>query len=195
MKQKALSICALSLLLLTACWQKSVYPFYKEKDVIFEPLLLGTWTEPDKKAEEAATWTFTRGEKESLYRIAIHDGETKLDFDGRLFKLGDKQFLDLYSRQRSISEMPAHHLVKIRSTGSSFDLQILSLDWTRDWLRAHPSEIAHIYAADPEHPDDVTKGEIILTAGTDLLQKFVHDHLDATGFFDGQSTFKKVENK
>jgi hypothetical protein len=193
MKLKALALSTLSLAaLFTGCWQKSVHPFYHEKDLVFEPALLGTWNEPDKKPEETETWTFTRSGRKSLYRVDILDGETKLEFDGALFQLGDNRFLDLYSRKRSANEMPAHHLLRIRNVGSALQVQMLGLDWVRDRMRTHPNEIGHILVADSEHPDDADKGEAVLTAGTELLQKFVRDHLDAMGFFDDPVHLKKA---
>lgn len=194
MKRKALALCMFGLaVFLTGCWQKSVHPFYKDKDVAFEPLLLGTWNDPEKKPDETETWAFTRGDGESVYRVNIHDKETHLDFDGRLFKMGDHRFLDLHSRKRSLDEIPAHHLFRVRGIGPSLELQLLSLDWVRDRLQVHPKEIANIYLANPEKPDAANEGQFVLTAGTDQLQKFVLDHLDAEGFFGERMVLKKTD--
>ena len=44
---------------------------------------------------------------------------------------------------------------------------------------------------DPEHRDDRDKDEIVLTADTKALQKFVREHLNDEDFFVGDSVLKK----
>src|SRR6266704_1494547 len=43
--------------LLTGCLVTSVYPFYQQKDLAFEPALLGDWTNPKEAGEH---WKFER---------------------------------------------------------------------------------------------------------------------------------------
>src|SRR5437588_12096131 len=38
-----LALLVLNLPLLTGCWVQSVYPFYRDSDVIVDPTLTGTW--------------------------------------------------------------------------------------------------------------------------------------------------------
>jgi hypothetical protein len=180
--------------LLTGCWQKSVYPFYKEKDGFFEEKLIGTWREADKTADEGTTWTFDKGETANVYKVHIADKEEmKVDCDGRLFKLGETKFLDLYSRHRAIIDMPAHALFRVMDIGESFKLQMLSPGWFKNRLQLHPKEIANIFVTDPEHPDDVDKGEFVLTASTEAVQKYVLEHLKDEGFWEEPGELKKVK--
>ena len=184
---------AAAVLLMTGCWQKSVYPFYKDKDVFFEEKLIGTWREADKAADEGTTWTIEKGEVANVYKFHIADKETKLDCDGRLFKLGDTKFLDLYSRNRGVVDMPAHVLFRVKELGESFKLQIMSLGWVRNRLQVYPKEIANVFVIDPEHPDDADKGEFVLTAPTEQLQKYLLEHLNDEGFWEETGELKKVK--
>ena len=179
--------------LLTGCWQKSVYPFYKEKDVFFEEKLIGSWREADKAADEGTTWTFEKGESDKVYKIHIADKETKLDCDGRLFKLSETKFLDLYSRNRGVVDMPAHALFRVLDIGESFKLQMLSPGWFKNRLQLHPKEIANIFVTDPEHPDDADKGEFVLTAPTEEVQKYLLAHMNDDGFWEEPGELKKVK--
>ncbi len=195
-----MNIRALAALCLTSlwcgCWQKSIYPFYREMDLAFEPALLGTWSDQDQTSKEGSTtWTFSRGEGDSLYRVAVHDSDCDLDFDGRFFKLDNSRYLDLHSRKRSISEMPTHNLLRVRKTDPALELQVLSPGWVKERLQAHPKEIAHINVIDPDHPNDSEKMETVLTANTDLLQKFLRDHLEAPGFFEDSFELKRKQDK
>jgi len=178
--------------LLTGCWQKSVYPYYKDKDVFFEEKLIGVWREADKANEEGTTWTIAKGEAPKVYTIHIADKETKLDCDGRLFKIGETKFLDLHSRSRGIVDMPAHALLRVQGLDdASFKIQMLSPGWMKNRLQLHPKEIANVFATDPEHPDDVDKGEFILTAETDAVQKYIAEHLNDEGFWEQAGELRK----
>lgn len=176
---------------LTGCWQKSLEPFYTQKDLIANPSLIGTWTEADKKPEEnPGTWTFSQaGEKR--YSLTVVDGETTAEFEGRLFKLGDSQFLDLYSRKRALSEIPAHHLVRIAIQKDAIEMSLLSMEWVNKWVSQHPKSISHTRVSDPEDPENTEKMEIVLTAPTAALQKFVLEHQKDEDFFDGLTILKR----
>lgn len=177
--------------LLTGCWQKSVYPFYKEKDVFYEEKLIGTWRED--KGDDPATWKFLKGEIANVYTVHIENKDTKLDCDGRLFKFGDMRLLDLYSRNRGIVDMPAHTLMRVLEIGDSFKVQLLSPGWMKNRLQLHPKEIANVFTSNPEHPDDVDQGEFVLTADTDTVQKYVKEHMNDEGFWEEAAELKKVK--
>jgi hypothetical protein len=179
--------------ILTGCWQKSVHPFYTDKDVFFEEKLLGEWREVGKEEGEGTTWTISKGESPKAYSIKIADKETKLECDGHLFKLADTQFLDLYSRNRSVLDMPAHTLFRVRELEKTFKLQLLSLGWMKDRLQLHPKEISHVLSSDPEHPDEADKGEFVLTASTEQLQKYVKEHMNEGGFWEEPGELKKIK--
>jgi len=194
MKTKLIALGAFAVtMLLMGCWQKSVYPFYKEKDVFFEEKLVGAWREADKSADEGTTWTFEKGEAPNAYRVHIADKETKLDCDARLFKLGETTFMDLYSRNRGVVDMPAHALFRVKELGETFKLQMLSPGWFKNRLQLHPKEIANVFVTDPEHPDDDDKGEFVLTAPTEEVQKYLLTHMNEEGFWEEPGELKKVK--
>jgi hypothetical protein len=177
-------------LLLTGCWQKSVYPFFKEKDVFVDDKLIGSWRDAEN---EEAIWKFEKGEVANVYKLHIEDKETKIDADAQLFKMGEGKFMDLRSRNRGILDMPAHTLLQVLELGETFKLQIVSQGWVRNRLQLHPKEIANVFAGDPEHPEDAEKGEFILTAGTDELQKYVLAHMKEEGFWDKPGELKRAK--
>jgi hypothetical protein len=184
---------AAAAIFLAGCWQKSVYPFYRDKDVFYEASLVGSWQEPGKAAEDVTTWTFEKGELPNVYNLHVADKETKINCNARLFKLGAERFMDLHSRNRSVNEIPAHHLFRVRELGESFRFQLLNLDWFNHRLQLYPKEIANVRSPDPEHPEDADQGEFILTADTEHLQKYILEHLNDEGFFDNETTLKKVK--
>ena len=74
----------------------SLHPLYTDKDLIFEPALLGEWVEA--KPDSKSTLTFSKtGDKE--YKLRSGDpGDKQSIFIARLVKLGDKLFLDHQTR-------------------------------------------------------------------------------------------------
>lgn len=177
--------------LLAGCWQKSVYPFFKEKDVFYEEKLIGTWRE--EKPDDPTTWKIVKGESPNSYNIHIESKDVKLDCDGRLFKMADVKMLDLYSRNRGIVDMPAHTLFRVKEIGESLKIQMLSPNWMKTRLQLHPKEIANVFTPNPEHPDDVEQGEFVLTASTDDVQKYITAHMNDEGFWEEPGELKKVK--
>ena len=81
-------------LIMSGCFTLSIHPLYFEKDLIFNPGLVGTWS-PEKPSEEASeTWTFLPVE-DKTYRLVIQeeDGDEGF-FKARMLRLGKHIFLD-----------------------------------------------------------------------------------------------------
>jgi hypothetical protein len=138
-------------------------------------------------------WSFTKtGDK--AYQLAQADEEGRnATFEARLFKLGNHTFLDLYltavegdnlkvNAWASISLIPAHLLLKVELDGPSLKLAAMNPEWLRTHLKQHPDAVAHRMVSD---------GNIVLTADTGALQKFVLAHLDDTGCFGGPMRLKR----
>jgi len=160
-------------------------PFYTEKDLAFDSALVGAWRPADAKEKEL--WVFTKtGER--MYQLAQTDGEgRKADFEVRLFKLNGQRFLDLYLKKlegddrkvnvwANISLVPAHLLLKVEQIAPALKLAAMNPDWIQKFLKQTPSALAH---------QVVGEGNVVLTAGTVELQRFVLAHLDDKEFFGG----------
>ena len=89
--------------------------------------------------------------------------------------------------------MPAHTLFRVPELGATFKLQLMSPGWIKNRMQIYPKEIPHVVARDPEHPDDADKGEFILTATTEQLQKYVKEHMNDEGFWEEPGELKKMK--
>jgi hypothetical protein len=177
--------------LLTGCWQKSVHPFYTAGDAVAEPKLAGSWQVVKDNGEiDETTWTFTRSDDKS-FELVGREKEEAHEYDARVFKLGDRRYLNLMSRTRALSTVPAHHLFQVIEVGSELKVKALNENWMRRWLGKHPGSLAHIVIVNPAHRDDREKDEIILTADTKALQSFIRDHIKDDDFFTGEIVLKK----
>src|SRR4051812_18589517 len=81
MKTKLIAVAVFAAaVLLTGCWQKSVYPFYKEKDVFFDEKLIGSWREASKTEDEAGALAVGKREAGEVYKKHIAGKEAKVEF-------------------------------------------------------------------------------------------------------------------
>lgn len=187
------------LLVLTAlfmgCWQKSVHPFHTANDVVAEPKLVGTWqvVKDNGELDGDTTWTFTRSGDKS-FELVGRDSDEAHEFDAHVFKLGERRYLNIMSRKRGLSTVPAHHLFQVIEVGTELKVKALNLDWMQRWLSKHPGSLAHIVIVNPGDRDNREKDEIVLTADTKALQSFIRDHLKDDDFFTGEIVLRKQSN-
>lgn len=171
-------------LLLAGCMITSVFPFFTEKDLVFEPGLLGTWAAEE---DDPDTWTFGQAEELGYRLIIREDGATNV-FEAHLFKLGEHRFLDLLTTARHEYSIPVHFLLRVETikpfmvTADRPKLVLLPLnpEWMGEWLEAHPDSIRHHWI---KNPDTNEKELPVLTAETAALQAFLLAHLAEEKFF------------
>jgi len=160
-------------LALTGCIVTSVYPFYFEEDVAFEPALLGDWTKGQAPREEH--WKFERA-GETAYLLTYTTGSDKSSvMQARLFKLRGQSFLDLFASERSddglFPTIPSHLLLRVLQTGPTLSMNALNYDWLGKLLEKNPKAIRH-------HVVEVGRDKrLVLTADTAELQRFLVKHL------------------
>jgi hypothetical protein len=170
---------ALCSVLLSGCWQKSVHPFFTEADVVTRPEIVGTFLESEKGKEgkegDVMRFVFTHpGGKQ--YLLKIEEDDESWEFDVHLFRLGESEFMNLFSQKRGVSEIPAHHLFKFMLKGDALEL----LPLNPDWIRENKSTLDHITVPNAEAKDNY---EVILTGKTPALQKMVRANLKNENFF------------
>ena len=164
------------LLILTSC-VPSLNPLYTDDDLISDDNLLGVWMD----AEATESWAFTAsGEKE--YRLVYTDEKGKKgEFKARLLRIEGKTFLDLMpvkpeSAQNDFYKanfLPTHTFVQINQSAPNAQISYLEPEWLKAFLDKNPAVIRH----------EKISGEILLTASTRELQKFLLAHLNTPGAF------------
>ena len=171
-------------LLLAGCWQKSVHPFYTEKDLVAEPKVAGAWSgQKGEHDENKMTWTFSSATNLRHDLTIRSDGEQH-DYVAQVFRLDGTRYLDILSaRPRAVSLLPVHHLFKLEEVGATLKIAPLNIEWVQEWLRKNPGALAHLAVADPEHRSDRGHDELVLTADTKALQSFVRTHAKEENFW------------
>lgn len=180
MKKRNLIATVAATVLLAACIP-SVYPFYTDKDVVFDQRLVGEWQEKTD-SDHPEVWTFESSTNNGFKLTVLEDGKTG-QFSAHLFQLKHEQFLDLiptdcnYATNQAdlvaYSMFPGHLLLRVGQIEPSLKLATSDYDWLEKFLEKNPSAVAHHTEYD----------RIVLTADTADLQKFVLKHLGTNELF------------
>ena len=192
MKARNFIALAAAAFLLSACIP-SVHPFYTDKNVVFEPRLLGEW-QPKEDADKPETWKFEKGE-ERTYKLTVMEKEGRHgELSARLFKLQEEYFLDLTPTDCKFATneaglvtaamFPGHLLMRVTQFEPGLKLAFCDYEWLEKHLEAKPNSLAH------------HKGEqrLVLTARTSDLQQFVLEHLGEDGLFQKPSEMVRKKN-
>jgi len=94
MKTRHYLACMAAILLAAAC-VPSVYPFYTEKDLVFEPALVGMWVYKDNKDDpNADNWVFEKSGEKAYKLIVTEGGGNRGQLRANLFKFKKQCFFD-----------------------------------------------------------------------------------------------------
>lgn len=174
MKKLTFALVAAGAVLLTGCLVTSVCPFYTEKDLVFEPGLLGDWTNLKESDDH---WKFEK-EGSNAYRLTYGSGTNTAVMQAHLFKLRGQSLLDLFipevNDQIQPPPIPSHFLLRVFELKPNVRMAPLSYDWLKETLAENPKALRHhvIKTGDKSNDD-----RIVLTADTAELQNFVIKHL------------------
>src|SRR3972149_838104 len=148
---------------LTGC-VPSLHPLFTDKDLVFDPALVGTWVDEDGKN----IWEFQKS-RENAYELVYTENEEPAKFQAHLLKLGDFLFLDVFPEEPEMKNglykgllIPAHGFSRIWMEGDLVRLAYLDPDWLKQMIDKKKVKIDH----------DFIDQSIILTAQTEDLQKF-----------------------
>ena len=194
MKKTLLPVALAALCGMAGCLPTSINPLYTDKDLAFDPALAGVWSDKDDSKE---TWTFEKtGEKSYKFVYTESDGKAG-QFEARLLKIGDTRFLDFFPDESGIAEMNrsdfykihlvrTHSFLKVSQIEPTLQMTPLDLKWLREFLGKNPQAIRH------EKIGDGDDAQIVLTASTAELQKFVLTHLKTEGAFGDPINLKRL---
>jgi hypothetical protein len=166
--------------LIGGCAARSFFPLFNEKEVVFNPSLVGTWAVEGTKD----TYTFQRSAHKSYEVIYYQDkhsttrgkealGDTAV-FMGQLGQLGNNWFLDLLPEWKTLEShlrndtynfhwVPIHTFSRVWLQGDTLRITTLEGDWLKKMIENDSLKIPHLQIGD----------EIFLSAPTKDLQQLV----------------------
>lgn len=187
-------ISALAVLLAaSACSVQSLHPLYSEEVLAYDEALEGDWVDDDGRLwtlENAAlSQTLDSGSskmmdiRRKMYLASYADEkDTLYAFEIHLVRLGKQRFVDIFPwekyNEKMINEwmmanlLPVHTFAKIELRGDSLFLSHIDGSWVKDLVKNNQIRISH------EKVDLYGGEEIVLTASTEQLQKFILKYQD-----------------
>ena len=158
-------------LLFVGCPVRSLFPLFTDKDVAFNPALVGTWA----AGSDQEQYVF-RAVTDKSYLVSVLDkkGDT-VSYRAQLGKLGASWFLDTRLDERSEDyHMLASHLIhRVWLSGDSLHIATMEGDWLKKMAESKKLRIPYVNR----------DGDIVLIAQTSELQKFVMKYADNTDAF------------
>jgi hypothetical protein len=164
----------------------SVNPVYRNEDLVYDPALLGVWSQPNS----TETWEVTHRDGKS-YRIVHTDAERRQGrFVGHLVDVEGTRLLDLApddtdranSGIHQFHEVPIHTIYRVRRTQPTLELAAIDYKWLEKYLEDNPQSIPHARF----------DSRLLLTGSTGAVQAFVLAHKEMfTGAFNLQRREKR----
>lgn len=201
MKLKNVMLLSWMVLILSGCFVKSLHPFYKENELVFKKELLGTWTGADSSLwviEQATKTTglFKPSLPANAYLISYTDKKGTAKFSVHLFKLGSALFLDFYpEEEESNNDLMASHLVPMHTVArvdpdpGKMVIRWYNEEWLIGLFRQNKIRIAHEKVPNGKDYGDEDNFQVVLTASTDDLQKFMLKYAEDPNALKNDYTF------
>lgn len=174
MNSKTILITVSIALLFAGCVQ-SLHPLFTDKDLVFEPALIGTWAEEGT----STLWIFLKSGEKS-YELIYTEKGTPAKFAAHLVRLGKFLFLDTFPESPDLkNDLQSAHLLnthtfwKVWLDADTLRMTMLEHDWLKTMIEQKKLKIKHERLGE----------RIVLTAPTNELQKFVTKYAESTKAF------------
>ena len=183
MKKALVYLVITGMLLMSSCLVSSLHPFFKHKDKVYDPAMVGTWMDSDE-----CIWVIERnmvGDEfmgprypDSTYLITYYEEEDAVGlFIGTLFQLKGITYMDFWpdpdedhcnSGLTGFHHFPTHTLARVQVDSDSLMLYWYGDEWLNELLENNRIRIKHeTIEMGPDWPRH------LLTAPTEDLQKFI----------------------
>ncbi|HTG43297.1 MAG TPA: hypothetical protein VK633_02075 [Verrucomicrobiae bacterium] len=186
---RASSLALLVATILFAACIPSLQPLYSEKDLVFDPSLIGSFLE---EKDKVVVWTFTKaGERD--YHLVIKEKEKRSPLSAHLFKIAGDQYIDLYPENEGFEDwqredffksaiVPAHIFFRVTQIDPVLKVHALQEDWLKEYLAANKNAVPHSI---------VDNNRIVFTGSTDQMQSFLKKIASEKGAWSDPAEFRK----
>ena len=190
---KKLFIIAVTIAIVTALsgCLSTLHPLFTEKDLVFDPRLLGRWKEGDDTImfEQGTAASFNqlpeklRSLASKAYVMTGQEDGNEVKYYAFLTRLGKELYLDYYpyenARQKNYDGFYKQHLTKMHifyrlrfNNDGSFGVRMFDGDFLKKLIDNKQIRIKHEIRFD---------GSYVITASTEELQQYVMKYADVAG--------------
>jgi hypothetical protein len=191
MKTRTISAVLILIVLAVSCIP-SLYPLYREKDLIFDDRLTGRFdidgdmwefARLDWKQENYLSNDWNQFRSGKTYKLIAWEDSKRAEFAVHLIKLRNNYYLDFFPVRYEINHeflywhlIPAHIFGKIEFVENNITINWFDGDFLTDMIDSNKVKISH----------KMLEEGILLTAKTEELQKFVKKFGDYPGAYIDQ---------
>lgn len=135
------------LLVSPGCIPLSLNPIYTEKDIVFEPGLIGQWAQDGSKE----TWAFSKRDTNEYDFVYTDEAGKRGRFSAHLVKIDGNLFLDFFPEERDVKEndfyevhfIPAHSFAHVKQIEPTLQMRFPDPDWLEKLVTENPGAIQH----------------------------------------------------
>ena len=169
----------------------SLHPLYTNKDVVYDPKLVGVWSD----SNDTGIWEFRPAPEPNSYTMIYTDKDKKAGaFSVHLTKLDGMLFLDVFPNEPNLPYngfynlhlQPVHTFMKVDQIEPILKMRFMDVDKFAKRLEKEPHLLRH------EVMKDGSQQRIVLTASTKELQAFMLKHANDEGVFSKPSNMKRI---
>jgi len=174
----------LGALLLTGCFDvPSIHPLFTEGDLMFEPALVGIWT--DKNGELLVVRQSGQEKAYKVLHVSGKDLSAMGKYDVYLAQLGEFRFLDILPEENS-EYIPSHYFASLRLEKEQMRIAFPDSKWLRQQI---------IEARAPAHTLLPRRDQkMVLTAPTRELQQMIRKYAAEPKAYDkGGLEFRRMK--
>lgn len=147
-------------------------PVYTEKDLVFEPSVLGAWTQPNNDS----VWRLEKRDDTSYRLLITEKGGARGQFIAHLANMEGALFLDLFPEEiegdasglYKLHLVPIHTVYRVNKLEPTLELAAVDFNRLEKLLSERPRAVEHI---------NVSGGKLI-TAPPDKVRQFVLKNQD-----------------
>jgi hypothetical protein len=111
----------------------SIEPIATAKDTAIDAGLIGTWEEQGGDHDLIA---IVRSSDQGGYQIAVLSGNSVTNFQAKLLRVNDMEFLDLAPGDDNDFRVPGHAIMRLWLNGASLRWAFLDSDWLKEQASA-----------------------------------------------------------
>ena len=190
MKSLTAAMIVTGLMILAGCFPPvTLNPIYSEEETIFEPDLVGVWSEEDSNDQFQFQQT-----AETAYDLTGNvDSGVVFSFDVRLTRLNGELFMDLYPDYYDVDIddfyklhlLPVHSFYRIELAKDTLRVFMIDEDWLSKFMESSADTI----------PYEIHAERTVLSGTTEQLQAFVGELMETEGAFEEVVTLLRVKEQ
>jgi hypothetical protein len=184
--------------LVSGCGIFSLHPLYLKADLIIDIKIIGTW---HNQQEDENLYFIIDTLKDNKYEFVVIDDKDTLEFEMGLLRLNGQYFIDLFpntdcsffdsgncvSLENFVRNyIPAHTFMKLDVKQGAIVLTEFDNERLLDLFKQNRIRLPH------EQPEDMDY--VVITAGTDELQKFISRYAADPDAFNDPATYYRVKS-